>query len=80
MRTCNRYGMPVRFAEDGIVLSYRIDKLFLFFAFTICNSFSGKGKFTFQVHSTATFPYGFVFEHVEMIDIHSVVADRRFGG
>ena len=34
----------------------------------------------FQVHSTAKFPYGFVFEHVEMIDIEPVVSDRRFGG
>ena len=68
--------------ENDIVISYQIDKLFLFlfFAFTICNSFGGKVKFTFKVHPTATFPYGFVFEHVEMIDIESVVADRRFGG
>ena len=67
--------------EDDIGLSYRIDKLFLFFAFTICNnSFSGKVKFTFKVHPTATFPYGSVFEHVEMIEIEPLVADRRFGG
>jgi hypothetical protein len=71
--------MPVRFAEDGIVLSYRIDKLFLFFAFTICNSSSGKVKFTLKFIQLPRSLDGSVFEHVEMIDIEPVVADRRFG-